>query len=94
MARLLSVNVGVPHDITWNGKTVRTAIWKFPVENSNAELFGSLPSLRRHSAVLNTSLAAVVVARARQWRTSVRNSSSTSQNNPIPFLKTRVSRVI
>src|SRR6266852_4589459 len=32
MARLLSLNVGLPRDITWNGKTVRTAVWKFPVE--------------------------------------------------------------
>jgi ferredoxin-NADP reductase/MOSC domain-containing protein YiiM len=31
MARLLSVNVGVPRDVTWNGKTVRTAVWKSPV---------------------------------------------------------------
>jgi ferredoxin-NADP reductase/MOSC domain-containing protein YiiM len=31
MARLLSVNVGLPRDITWNGKTVRTAVWKSPV---------------------------------------------------------------
>ena len=31
MARLLSVNVGVPREVTWNGKTVRTAVWKFPV---------------------------------------------------------------
>jgi hypothetical protein len=26
--RLLSVNVGIPRDVTWNGKTVRTSIWK------------------------------------------------------------------
>jgi ferredoxin-NADP reductase/MOSC domain-containing protein YiiM len=32
MARLLSVNVGLPRDVTWNGKTVRTAVWKFPVQ--------------------------------------------------------------
>jgi ferredoxin-NADP reductase/MOSC domain-containing protein YiiM len=32
MPRLLSVNIGLPHDVTWNGKTVRTAIWKSPVE--------------------------------------------------------------
>ena len=32
MPRLLSVNVGLPRDIAWNGKTVRTAIWKSPVE--------------------------------------------------------------
>jgi ferredoxin-NADP reductase/MOSC domain-containing protein YiiM/ferredoxin len=31
MPRLLSVNVGVPRDVTWNGKTVRTAVWKSPV---------------------------------------------------------------
>ena len=32
MPRLLSVNVGLPRDVTWNGKTVRTAIWKSPVD--------------------------------------------------------------
>jgi len=32
MARLLSVNVGLPRDVTWNEKTVRTAIWKIPVD--------------------------------------------------------------
>ncbi len=31
MARLLSVNVGLPHDIAWHGTTVHTAIWKAPV---------------------------------------------------------------
>jgi ferredoxin-NADP reductase/MOSC domain-containing protein YiiM len=29
--RLLSVNVGGPRDVEWEGKTVRTAIWKAPV---------------------------------------------------------------
>jgi ferredoxin-NADP reductase/MOSC domain-containing protein YiiM len=32
MARLLSVNVGLPRDIAWRGKTVHTAIWKEPVK--------------------------------------------------------------
>ena len=32
MARLVSVNVGMPRDIAWRGKTVRTGIWKEPVE--------------------------------------------------------------
>jgi ferredoxin-NADP reductase/MOSC domain-containing protein YiiM len=32
MARLLSVNVGLPRDITWRGKTVHTAVWKTPVQ--------------------------------------------------------------
>jgi MOSC domain-containing protein YiiM len=31
MARLLSVNVGLPRDIGWNGQTVHTAVWKQPV---------------------------------------------------------------
>jgi ferredoxin-NADP reductase/MOSC domain-containing protein YiiM len=31
MARLLSVNVGLPRDIEWKGRTVHTAIWKSPV---------------------------------------------------------------
>src|SRR5258705_11227596 len=32
MPRLLSVNVGLPREVQWNGKIVRTAVWKFPVE--------------------------------------------------------------
>jgi ferredoxin-NADP reductase/MOSC domain-containing protein YiiM len=31
MPRLLSANVGLPRDVTWNGKTVRTSVWKSPV---------------------------------------------------------------
>jgi len=31
MARLLSVNVGLPRDIAWKGRTVYTGIWKDPV---------------------------------------------------------------
>src|SRR6516162_2248710 len=31
MARLLSLNVGLPRDITWKGRTVHTGIWKDPV---------------------------------------------------------------
>src|SRR3989475_7742625 len=31
MARLLSVNVGLPRNIQWKGRTVHTGIWKDPV---------------------------------------------------------------
>jgi MOSC domain-containing protein YiiM len=31
MPRLLSLNVGLPRDVAWRGKTVHTAIWKAPV---------------------------------------------------------------
>ena len=30
IARLVSVNVGLPRDVTWRGKTVHTGIWKSP----------------------------------------------------------------
>src|SRR4051794_31049016 len=30
--RLLSVNVGTPREVEWQGRTVRTAIWKDPVD--------------------------------------------------------------
>jgi ferredoxin-NADP reductase/MOSC domain-containing protein YiiM len=29
---LLSVNVGLPHDVPWHGRMVHTAVWKRPVE--------------------------------------------------------------
>lgn len=31
MGKLVSVNVGMPKDVQWQGKTVRTGIWKTPV---------------------------------------------------------------
>jgi len=31
MPRLLSVNVGLPRDVAWKGRTVRTGVWKSPV---------------------------------------------------------------
>ena len=30
--RLLSVNVGLPRDVEWHGRTVHTAVWKQPVD--------------------------------------------------------------
>jgi ferredoxin-NADP reductase/MOSC domain-containing protein YiiM len=32
MPSLLSVNVGLPRDVPWQGKTVYTGVWKYPVE--------------------------------------------------------------
>ena len=32
-ARLLSINVGLPRDIDWRGRTVHTGIWKTPVQS-------------------------------------------------------------
>ena len=33
-ATLVSVNVGMPKDVPWNGKTVHTGVWKTPVEGA------------------------------------------------------------
>jgi MOSC domain-containing protein YiiM len=30
--RLVSINVGLPRDIAWQGKTVNTGIWKLPAQ--------------------------------------------------------------
>ena len=32
MATLLSVNVGMPKDVSWRGRTVHTGVWKSPVD--------------------------------------------------------------
>ena len=32
VAKLLSVNVGLPREISWRGQTVRTSVWKEPVQ--------------------------------------------------------------
>ena len=32
MGQLLSVNVGLPREVEWKGRIVRSAIWKTPVE--------------------------------------------------------------
>ena len=32
MAILVSVNVGMPKDVSWQGKTVHTGVWKEPVD--------------------------------------------------------------
>jgi MOSC domain-containing protein YiiM len=31
MGVIVSVNVGLPQDVAWQGRTVRTAVWKKPV---------------------------------------------------------------
>ena len=38
MPRLLSVNVGLPRDIAWRGKTVRTAIWKTKLQKGTGQI--------------------------------------------------------
>jgi oligopeptidase B len=37
MARLLSVNVGFPRDVSWQGEKVLTSVWKEPVQGRRME---------------------------------------------------------
>jgi hypothetical protein len=46
MAQLLSVNVGLPRNIEWKGKSVYTAVWKEAVGGSAQG--GSIAHWRRH----------------------------------------------
>jgi ferredoxin len=49
MARLLSVNVGLPRDITWNGKTVRTSSgFDHPFAKESRSLLKELPRGREY----------------------------------------------
>ena len=41
MAQLLSVNVGLPREIEWKGKTVRAAVWKHTVRGRELVLSAS-----------------------------------------------------
>ena len=34
--RLVSVNIGLPRDINWRGKTIHTGIWKSPVRAASS----------------------------------------------------------
>ena len=33
---LVSVNVGMPKNVPWQGKTVHTGVWKYPVDKPGA----------------------------------------------------------
>jgi class 3 adenylate cyclase len=34
VGRLVSINVGLPRDVVWQGRTVHTAVWKEPVDGA------------------------------------------------------------
>ena len=36
--RVVSLNVGLPREVQWHGQTVRTSIFKAPVDAENQEL--------------------------------------------------------
>jgi hypothetical protein len=61
MGRLISVNVGRPRDVEWNGTTIHTAIWKAPVQGrvlaqrQNLKVMPG-PDLRGHGATSRAGL--------------------------------------
>ena len=46
--QVISVNVGLPRDVEWEGQIVRTSIWKSPVEGPvlQAEIMRVSPANR------------------------------------------------
>ncbi len=77
LPRLLSVNVGLPKDIDWRGKTVHTAIWNEPVQgrrtvrrlNIDGDGQGDLAGHGGEHRYPPTALIFISAARRRFWRT-------------------------
>jgi MOSC domain-containing protein YiiM len=85
MPRLLSVNVGLPRDIAWRGKTVRTAIWKTPVQggrmvrrlNIDGDGQGDLAGHGgEHRAVFVYQIDSITIGKANSVETTSRMGSS------------------
>jgi len=53
MARLLSVNVGLPRDVSWQGEKVFTSVWKEPVQGSRKVRRPWLPRHPRTAPLLH-----------------------------------------
>lgn len=71
IGRLVSVNVGEPRDVEWFGRTVRTAIWKGPVEGPVAvrgvNLAGDDQADRRVHGGVDKAVYAYAVEDYRWW---------------------------
>jgi hypothetical protein len=73
MARLLSVNVGLPREVAWNGKTVRTAVWKLPVKERRMVRSSILTATRKGiSLVMVASSARYLFTR---WTPTITGSA-------------------
>jgi MOSC domain-containing protein YiiM len=85
MARLLSVNVGLPRDIEWQGKTVHTAVWKTPVQgrrmtrrlNIDGDGQGDLAGHGgEHRAVFIYQIESIVIGKTSSAETTLSMASS------------------
>jgi MOSC domain-containing protein YiiM len=70
--KLISLNVGKPRDIEWNGKTIRTSIFKHPVDDKRHVFLQNIEGdeqadLRVHGG-LNKAIYAYDVSHYEQWK--------------------------
>jgi|SRR5580704_17447966 MOSC domain-containing protein YiiM len=98
MPRLLSVNVGLPRDIAWQGKTVHTAVWKTPVQgrrlarrlNIDGDGQGDLAGHGgEHEQSLSTRSSLIVIGKTSSVETTLPAASSERilQSRDWPMLK-------
>jgi hypothetical protein len=51
VAKLIAVNVGLPRNVAWNGRTIYTGVWKAPVDGPR--MGTRIPALTRQNAGLS-----------------------------------------
>lgn len=78
MSHVVSVNVGLPADVEWRGKIVRTAIWKRPVNGRvmarRLNLDGDAQGDRQGHGGLHRAVMVYQVASYRYWEQVLRRS--------------------
>ena len=72
LMKLISLNVGRPQNIEWNGKTIRTSIFKYPVADKREVLLLNIEGdeqsdLRVHGGV-NKAVYAYDISHYEQWK--------------------------
>jgi MOSC domain-containing protein YiiM len=77
--KLLSLNIGSPQDLEWNGKVVRTSIFKSPVEGKRKISFLNVEGdeqadLRVHGG-LNKAVYAYDISHYAHWKTVLHRTS-------------------
>ena len=65
MARLLSVNVGLPREITCRGKTLYTSVWKEPVQGRG--WFGGSMSMVTHRVIWPVTVENTGLCSSTRW---------------------------
>ena len=76
MARLLSVNVGLPRDIEWHGRTVHTGIWKDAGAGAPPRRGGSTSTATARATSAATAASSARSSSTRSSRTATGRSGS------------------